>query len=141
MQGGGDEPFYSPAKGSGEPSILHYRSDFVASLLHEVAHWCLAGAQRRRLPDFGYSYQAPPRSREQQVNFLSFEVKPQALEWIFSDAAGLPFELSLDDFSLEFHKETLNFRQAVFEQKQRFLNTQLPKRASIFKKALERANI
>src|SRR3546814_2809228 len=50
-----------------------------------VAHWCLAGAARRRQDDYGYWYAADGRDLEQQHLFEQVEVKPQALELLFSD--------------------------------------------------------
>ena len=47
LVGGADEPYYEP----GSPNIIYFREDFVRSALHEVAHWCVAGAARRTLPD------------------------------------------------------------------------------------------
>lgn len=37
----------------------------------------------------------------QQQNFFQVEVRPQALEWIFSSAAGVPFKPSVDNLSLD----------------------------------------
>ncbi len=32
------------------------RTDFFASALHEISHWCVAGKARREQVDFGYWY-------------------------------------------------------------------------------------
>ena len=45
--GGADEPLYQPAATPAGFHALYYRGDYFASALHEVAHWCIAGAQRR----------------------------------------------------------------------------------------------
>ena len=45
--GGAEEPLYLPKQGA-TLARLHFRSDYAASALHEVAHWCLAGTERRR---------------------------------------------------------------------------------------------
>lgn len=97
--GGGDEPVYLPAKDDQDYHRLIYRADYTASALHEVAHWCIAGPQRRRQVDFGYWYFPDGRSAQQQRAFEQMEVKPQALEWIFSEALGLRFQLSTDNLN------------------------------------------
>ncbi|MEE4278072.1 MAG: elongation factor P hydroxylase [Halieaceae bacterium] len=94
--GGADEPLYTPATGT-QPAVIHYRADYPASALHEAAHWCIAGAARRRLVDYGYWYEPDGRDEAAQAQFVSVESRPQALEWCFSQACGLPFRLSLDN--------------------------------------------
>ena len=69
LVGGAGEPFYQPARSAGEYHLLHYRLDYFASALHEVAHWCIAGTRRRRLPDFGYWYAPDGREPVQQRAF------------------------------------------------------------------------
>ena len=94
---GGEEPLYRPA---GEPGHYHqivFTRDYAASALHEVAHWCIAGADRRKLVDYGYWYKES-RNADQQLAFEQHEAKPQALEWIFSQGAGIQFRLSVDNF-------------------------------------------
>ena len=78
MRGGAREPLYVPAR-DGQPAELRYREDFAASALHEAAHWCIAGRERRLLADFGYAYQPPPRTAAQQCGFYTLELKTQAL--------------------------------------------------------------
>ncbi len=95
LLGGAAEPEYYPSKqGLAE---IHYRADYVRSALHEVAHWCIAGTERRKQHDYGYWYQPDGRSADQQKEFFRVELKPQALEWVFSLAAGVRFEPSLDN--------------------------------------------
>ncbi|MBN7798858.1 elongation factor P hydroxylase [Parahaliea mediterranea] len=102
LLGGALEPLYVPA---GEPEggvvarhhRLFYREDFFASALHEAAHWCIAGPERRLLRDFGYWYAPDGRSPGQQAAFQAVEVAPQALEWWFARACGYPFRVSLDN--------------------------------------------
>jgi hypothetical protein len=96
LKGGAGEPFYQAGQGQSQPNLIYYREDFTASALHEVSHWCLAGKTRRKLDDFGYWY-VTERSVEQQRAFEQVEARPQALEWIFSLAAGLPFRVSVDN--------------------------------------------
>lgn len=98
LQGGADEPFYQPATAN-EPALVIFTRDYFASALHEVAHWCVAGDTRRALPDYGYWYAPDGRSAAQQLAFEKVEVKPQALEWIFSVACGFPFRVSADNLA------------------------------------------
>lgn len=111
--GGAAEPLYEPAS-KGIPALLQFREDFAASALHEVAHWCIAGLERRQKVDFGYSYVPPPRSPTTQARFFAAEVRVQALEAHFSRAAGLEFHVSVDD--IDGHHDGLRevFEQAVW---------------------------
>lgn len=100
--GGAAEPEYIPAgePGPGGPAAWHrlyYREDFFASALHETAHWCIAGPQRRLQRDFGYWYAPDGRSAEQQAAFQQVEIEPQALEWCLARACAYPFRVSLDN--------------------------------------------
>ena len=95
LVGGADEPLYQPAALPGQAHLLHYREDYFASALHEVAHWCIAGERRRGLVDFGYWYAPDGRSAAQQRDFEAVEYKPQALEWHFARACGYRFRISL----------------------------------------------
>jgi elongation factor P hydroxylase len=96
LRGGANEPIYRAASGPSYPNLIWYRHDYTASALHEVSHWCLAGKSRRKIDDFGYWYIAD-RSSSEQLAFEQVEARPQALEWILSIAAGLPFRVSVDD--------------------------------------------
>lgn len=97
LVGGAEEPLYLPATAPGGWHEIHYRADYPASALHEVAHWCIAGAARRRLPDYGYWYAPDGRDAATQRAFEAVEARPQGLEWLFAQACGLPFRLSLDN--------------------------------------------
>lgn len=135
LVGGGAEPEYLPATAS-EPARIIFREDYAASALHEVAHWCIAGPERRKRHDFGYWYEPDGRTGEQQRLFEQVEVKPQALEWMFSLAAGLKFHLSADNLGGE-GGVSESFRQAVFEQcRHNFLHG-VGERASRFFEALK----
>lgn len=94
--GGALEPLYEPGSDSAFATI-RYTRDYPASALHELAHWCIAGPRRRKLPDYGYWYQPPPRTDAQQSAFFRVEVPVQALEARLASAAGLPFRVSVDD--------------------------------------------
>ena len=100
LVGGASEPFYRPARGD-VPARLHFRQDFAASALHEVAHWCIAGIERRKQEDFGYHYIAGPRDVEQQAAFFALELRSQSLERAFAHALGLEFQPSADNLQAE----------------------------------------
>ena len=98
IEGGAPEPFYQAPKAS-QPAILFFREDFVRSLFHELAHYCLAGPARRQLDDFGYWYSPCGRSVDQQLSFEQVEARPQGLEKLLCEIWSIPFSPSLDDFS------------------------------------------
>ncbi len=131
LRGGADEPLYRP----GEPNVILYREDYFASALHEIAHWCVAGTERRKLVDFGYWYEPDGRSAERQAEFEQVEVKPQALEWVFADACGWDFRLSADNFEAGLGPSD-EFAAAVSEEKARMAREGLPVRAGWFVEGL-----
>ncbi len=134
LRGGFDEPLYVPAA-AGKPAEVRFRADYFASALHEVAHWTLAGAARRRLLDYGYWYAPDGRDHEAQNRFEAVEVGPQALEWLFAEAAGYPFRPSLDN--LEAGSAThQRFRTALEAERERRLRLGLPPRALAFRNAV-----
>ncbi|MGV6806865.1 MAG: elongation factor P hydroxylase [bacterium] len=97
--GGGEEPIYLPSTRAGDANRIIYRHDYFASALHEISHWCIAGESRLLLEDYGYWYSPDGRNQQQQQAFETVEVKPQALEWMFSVAAGYRFRLSADNLN------------------------------------------
>ncbi|MEM6301206.1 MAG: elongation factor P hydroxylase [Pseudomonadota bacterium] len=130
--GGAKEPLYTPIVDDG-PAIIYFREDFVASALHEVAHWCIAGAKRRRLVDYGYWYVPDGRSPTQQVQFIGVEARPQALEWCFSQALAVPFRVSMDNLEAQTSAaELAQFSSAIREQAVRLKTEGLPGRARVF---------
>ena len=134
LQGNANEPFYLPAHDDLKLNTIYFRDDYPASALHEVSHWCIAGKVRRAKEDFGYWYENQ-RDSELQREFELYEARPQALEWIFSVAAGLSFRVSYDNF----RQETLNFdvfRRQVRTAANEWLIVGLPDRAEIFVEAL-----
>lgn len=133
--GGAEEPLYQPAKQNTQPHKIFYRADYLSSALHEVAHWCLAGDARRQLVDFGYWYEPDGRSAIQQQRFEKVEIKPQALEWIFSVAAGHKFVVSVDNLSAEAGPSE-TFIKNVCQQAQYWCKNGLPNRPALFVKAL-----
>lgn len=132
---GGDEPIYLPQSEERCHHELHFAHGFYRSALHETAHWLIAGESRRQQVDFGYWYEPDGRTAEQQKIFEQVEVKPQALEWILSDAAGVPFRVSVDNLNGEATDPT-PFKMAVFAQLLNYLETGLSDRAESFRIAL-----
>ncbi len=136
--GGGDEPLYLPSVDlARSPHRVIYREDYLASALHEVAHWCLAGAERRTREDYGYWYSPDGRNAEEQAQFERVEVGPQALEWILSDACGFRFHLSVDNLTTGVESSS-RFESGVAASKQQFLARGLPIRAAAYQRALAR---
>ena len=142
LEGGAPEPLYSPSSTPHrdphrDPHRVLYREDFFASALHEVAHWCLAGARRRKLEDYGYWYAADGRSLADQSEFEKVEARPQAIEWILSEACAFEFHLSADNLEGGLGATAI-FERAVRRQKERALAEGLPPRAECFRMALVR---
>lgn len=132
---GVDEPLYLPADESRPHHELFFAHGFFASALHECSHWLIAGEERRKMVDFGYWYVPDGRSAEQQKVFQSVEVKPQAMEWILSMAAGYRFRVSIDNLNGS-ETDTDAFKLAVHEQVKRYCEKGLSKRAESFRDAL-----
>jgi elongation factor P hydroxylase len=118
-------------------SRVFSREDYPASVLHEAAHWCIAGNRRRRLLDYGYWYEPDGRDASKQSEFERVEVKPQALERIMSKAAGMPFRLSADNASDPSCKPSERFIESVQRQTMAYLEGGLPSRAQQFVQALD----
>lgn len=135
LVGGGAEPVYRPAAYPLEFHAIVYNRDYAASALHEVAHWCVAGAARRLKEDYGYWYAPDGRSAAQQSLFEQVEVKPQALEWMFSVAAGRPFGVSADNLEAGLGASE-TFKDAIYQQVQMYCGEGLPQRAQAFVQAL-----
>lgn len=129
------EPIYRPADSEHPHHRIIFAHGFFASALHEVAHWCVAGPERRLLEDFGYWYIPDGRSPEQQQAFEKVEIKPQALEWIFSRSADFYFEFSADNLSGEAGLSE-EFRQNVYRQVAHYLQNGLPDDAKQWSHAL-----
>lgn len=132
---GDDEPLYLPAADLNSYHQLFFAHGFFSSALHECSHWLIAGEERRKLVDFGYWYAPDGRSAEQQQIFQQVEVKPQALEWIFSVAAHYPFRLSIDNLNGE-EIDNEPFKNAVYDQVITLCQQGLSPRQALFHKAL-----
>lgn len=138
LYGGADEPFYRPARRPRPEHTLHYRRDYFASALHEVAHWCIAGDERRERPDFGYWYTPGDRDSDQQRAFEAVEARPQALEWMFSKACAFRFQPSADNLELAARGllDSAGFNRRVLAEALRWQARGLPLRAGLFYRAL-----
>jgi elongation factor P hydroxylase len=136
LRGGADEPLYTPPA-PGRSAIVAFRADYVASALHEVAHWCIAGPARRRRVDYGYWYQPDGRDADAQRRFMAVEARPQALEWLFSLACGLSFRPSFDNIDAP-PPEAVQaaFSAAIVREARRLRERGLPRRAACFRDAL-----
>lgn len=133
LQGGAAEPYYQP----GSPNVIYFREDFVRSAFHELAHWCVAGATRRTLPDYGYWYAPDGRDEAQQAAFFGVEVKPQAVEKAFCLAVGVAFEVSVDNLTVSLSDPAITlFAAAVEDEFERMSTNRFPRRAESFLQAL-----
>lgn len=123
------EPYYRPARQSESLHQIEFAHGYFNSALHELAHWCIAGEKRRTLPDYGYWYAPDGRNAEQQAQFETVEVKPQAIEWHFALACQRGFRVSIDNLNGSKTCET-PFKKAVVEQALNYSNAHLPTRAA-----------
>lgn len=138
---GSTEPLYLPADTYCPYHRIFSTQDFFSSALHEISHWCIAGCARRLQVDYGYWYNPDGRTVQQQVAFESVEVCPQALECIFSFAAGIRFNVSVDNLSSTMSAELYQqleqqFAARVNRQVEVYLDQGLPERATVFLNAL-----
>jgi len=123
---GFDEPFYQASK-PGKPAEIQFSHDYFRSALHELAHWCVAGVERRRKDDYGYWYAADGRDQKQQDEFFKLEVKPQAIEWAFSIVCEVGFEASVDNLNNQVEGVD-TFKKDLSSQLQFYLNNGFSKR-------------
>jgi elongation factor P hydroxylase len=134
VAGGFNEPFYQAAR-DGAPAEIRFNRDFLNSCLHEIAHWCIAGKDRRARDDYGYWYRPDGRSGSEQVEFFRAEAGPQALEWSFALACGEAFRMSLDNLGGEVAGQE-EFAAALEARMEGFLAGGFPPRAERFQRAL-----
>lgn len=137
LQGGAEEPLYRPAAHDGDHHCIFFTRNYTASALHEIAHWCVAGEQRRLQEDYGYWYEPDGRSAAQQALFEQVEVKPQAFEWVFSVAAGRPFRVSADNLQAGLGASEA-FKDRIYQQLRTLCEQGLPTRARQFAEGLAR---
>jgi len=133
-----DEPVYEPANARQACHQIVFAHGYFASALHEISHWCVAGKARRLLEDFGYWYRPDGRSQQQQAEFEKVEVKPQALEWLFSLASQREFVASADNLAGE-ECDDLAFRLAVSAQARAYFSYGLPPQAALLFSQLQQA--
>jgi elongation factor P hydroxylase len=130
-----DEPIYLPADENRKHNELFFAHGFFASALHECSHWLIAGEARRKQIDFGYWYEPDGRTATHQELFQSVEVKPQAMEWILSVAAGFRFRVSIDNLNGS-ESDTESFKQRVYQQVKTYCEKGLSERAETFRQSL-----
>lgn len=128
---GEGEPQYCPMDKTTPYHRIEFAHGYLASALHEVAHWCIAGEQRRLQYDYGYWYHPDGRNQSQQAAFENVEVKPQALEWMFSVASCSRFRVSADNLN-GYQGDLTAFTQRVREQVDSYLCSGIPRRAQRF---------
>ncbi|PSW11185.1 elongation factor P hydroxylase [Photobacterium rosenbergii] len=133
---GGDEPIYLPAGEQHPHHRVIFARGYFASALHEIAHWCIAGPQRRLLEDYGYWYEPDGRTEEVQAEFEKVEIKPQAVEWILAASCGFRFQVSCDNLSGNCEPDRVGFTNKVREQVLVYLKGGMPARAKTLSEAL-----
>lgn len=133
---GDDEPIYLPADDTHPHHRVIFAHGFYASALHEIAHWCVAGPERRLLEDFGYWYKPDGRSAAEQAEFERVEVRPQAYEWILNMAAGRRFHFSADNLSAGIGASE-GFQRAVLHEVHAILKQGLPVRVKMLVEGLQ----
>ena len=133
----GDEPIYLPKNEENSKNRIVFAHGFWSSALHEIAHWCVAGEKRRTKVDYGYWYMPDGRDELTQKEFEKVEVKPQALEWIFTASLGEEFFLSTDNLSGDGAANLDLFKIKVRDQVKSYLDQGIPKRAKMFSKAIQ----
>ncbi|ENW86988.1 hypothetical protein F906_02061 [Acinetobacter pseudolwoffii] len=126
------EPEYFPADAD-TAARIQFAHGFFNSALHEISHWTIAGDKRRELPDLGYWYAPDGRTAEQQALFEQVEIKPQAIEWMFAQAFGRKFRVSLDNLTGDGGDGT-RFKDHVYAQVQAYFRgeAKLPRDAQRF---------
>ena len=126
---GGDDPLYLPADEHCDYHRVIFARGFYASALHEISHWCIAGARRRQREDYGYWYLPDGRDAEQQRAFEKAEVAPQALELLLAEACGHAFNVSVDNLG-EVEVDRDAFWRRVEARAARYRAEGLPRRAA-----------
>jgi len=129
---GDDEPIYLPADSDHVYHRIVFAHGYYASALHEISHWCIAGARRRLQVDFGYWYCPDGRDNDTQHRFELVEIKPQALEWMFCVAAHFPFNVSCDNLNGSSEPDRVAFQRRVHDQVINYLSQGVPQHAAQF---------
>ncbi len=134
---GDDEPIYLPKDEAHPHHRIVFAHGFFQSGLHEIAHWCIAGKARRQMVDFGYWYCPDGRDEKTQGAFENHEVRPQALEWLFTQAVGRKFGVSCDNLAGDFEPDRLQFQQRVQQEVMRMFDDGIPVRGEKLIAALQ----
>jgi elongation factor P hydroxylase len=137
--GGFSEPFYQPAE-KNQPAQIQFTHDYFRSALHELAHWCVAGNERRKLADYGYWYAPDGRTQQQQELFFTCEVVPQAFELALSLVCGVKFDVSVDNLS-NTTSGADKFTQAVYEKLHSYLKNGFPARTETLLQLIYQAKV
>lgn len=137
LKSGGSEPVYQPNGWPDACAEIISTRDYFSSALHEISHWCIAGTARRQQVDYGYWYEPDGRTEAQQVAFEKVEIKPQALEWIFTHACGQRFRLSADNLNNPDAGASDEFKRNVSHQAKTYIAAGLKGRAGVFFDALK----
>ncbi|WP_117234511.1 elongation factor P hydroxylase [Vibrio maerlii] len=135
---GGDEPIYLPADEEHPHHRIIFARGFYASGMHEIAHWCVAGPERRLMEDFGYWYEPDGRTEAVQAEFEKVEIRPQAYEWILSLSAGFPFTVSCDNLHGDFEPDRIGFMNKVYQEVLRIFEVGLPPRVKMLSDSLRK---
>jgi elongation factor P hydroxylase len=133
---GTDEPIYLPADDNCGFHRVVFAHGYYSSAMHEIAHWCLAGTERRQLEDYGYWYCPDGRDIKQQAAFEKVEVKPQAIEWGLCVAAGFKFDVSTDNLN-GVQPDRLAFKAKVYDQVMDYCRVGFPARAALLMERLQ----
>ncbi len=133
---GGDEPIYLPADQEKDYHRIVFARGYYASAMHEIAHWMVAGPERRLKEDFGYWYEPDGRTEAVQAEFERVELRPQAYEWILSKSAGFPFTVSCDNLHGDFEPDRLSFMSTVHKEVLEILESGLSPRMRSLSDAL-----
>ena len=96
---GDHEPLYQPANEDHDFHQIIFAHQYFSSALHEIAHWLVAGEERRLKIDYGYWYEPDGRDQLKQAEFEKVEVAPQAIEWVLAVSCGFKFDVSSDNLS------------------------------------------
>ncbi|WP_423897082.1 elongation factor P hydroxylase [Candidatus Pelagadaptatus aseana] len=139
LVGGAEEPIYLPADDSHRQHRIIFTRDYGASALHEVAHWLVAGPERRLQEDYGYWYAPDGRTQAQQDEFERVEIRPQAIEWLLSVAAGRRFRVSADNLQAGLGASD-EFKNNIYQQVLTFIDQGVSDRLQRLIGALEKAS-
>lgn len=121
VRGAGEPEYFAPKEG--KPARIEFAHGFFQSALHEISHWCVAGAKRRQLDDFGYWYCPDGRDEATQRAFEQVEITPQAIECLLSLALGRTFYVSADNLNANFDTSNSTFGSDVYERASAFLTS------------------